>query len=177
MVFNSQEFLFFFPTVVVIYSIIPNKLRSIWLLLASYFFYMSWNVKYGALLLITTVISYVAGILLSWKKEQLTRKIIVGVSICSCLAILCGFKYLIFLIENINAIFRQVGGITYIQPLNILLPMGISFYVFQGIGYIVDVYRGTVEAEQNIITYSLFCHIFRSWLQGQLNARRIYYHR
>ena len=104
MLFNSLQFLIFFPIVTLVYFIIPQKIRYLWLLGASYYFYMCWNPEYALLMLTSTVITYLSGFFIERGKSELTRKIMVGVSFTLNLAILFYFKYFYFTVDNINAI-------------------------------------------------------------------------
>lgn len=107
MLFNSISFLLFFPIVVIIYFIIPRKIRYIWLLVASYYFYMSWNPKYALLMGLSTIITYLSGILIevcNTAGKLKLKKACVSISLISNLGILCLFKYANFFLDNINAI-------------------------------------------------------------------------
>lgn len=177
MLFNSIEFLIFFPVVTLIFFVIPRKLRSIWLLFSSYFFYMCWNPKYAILIAISTLITYISGIMLSatntrggLSEETRTsrKKIIVGISFLSNLGILFVFKYANFLIENICSALNAVGLEIVEKPLDLLLPVGISFYTFQALSYTMDVYRGEIEAEKNFIKYALFVSFFPQLVAGPI---------
>ncbi len=177
MVFNSIEFLIFFPIVTFIFFLIPRKLRSLWLLISSYYFYMSWNPKYAILIAVSTLITYLSGILLSETNTRgglseetrtLRKKIIVGISFISNLGILFVFKYANFLIENICSIMNAAGIEIVEKPLDLLLPVGISFYTFQALSYTMDVYRGEIEAEKNPIKYALFVSFFPQLVAGPI---------
>ena len=168
MVFNSIDFLIFFPIVICIYYIIPKKARKFWLLVASYYFYMSWNATYALLILASTVITYASGILLTKSDKVSTRKWIVAGSFISNLGILVFFKYFDFLISNLNSIFNVFGISSINNPVNVLLPVGISFYTFQALGYTVDCYRKDIEAEKNFINYALFVSFFPQLLAGPI---------
>ena len=112
MLFNSLHFLIFFPIVVGIYYLMPRKIRTYWLLAASYYFYMCWNAKYVLLLLFSTVVTYVSGIALEWcakkDKEKQYRKLCVAVSFILNLSILFVFKYLDFGIASLNQILSRL---------------------------------------------------------------------
>ena len=146
MLFNSLEFLIFFPLVVAIYFVVPKKARYIWLLFASYYFYMGWNAKYALLIATSTVITYLSGIFIDKYKEPWIRKLTVAVSFVSNLSILVFFKYFDFILDNINAVLGAIGVELVSNPFNWLLPVGISFYTFQALSYTVDVYRGDIKA-------------------------------
>lgn len=140
MQFNSMDFMFFFPIVIAIYFIIPKRLRKIWLLIASYYFYMSWNAVYSLLIGGSTVVTYISGILISWfgsehtGKGRAKQKIVLTFCLVINLAILVVFKYGNFLIESLNVIFGMFGIQIIHRRLDLLLPVGISFYTFQALG-------------------------------------------
>ncbi|SCX04685.1 D-alanyl-lipoteichoic acid acyltransferase DltB, MBOAT superfamily [Lachnospiraceae bacterium YSD2013] len=168
MLFNSVQFFAFFPIVMLLYILIPQKAKMYWLLVASYFFYMCWNPKYIVLILFTTVVTYIAGLLIgratgtSGKKFWLVSAIVVN------LAVLFTFKYLDFFFLNLNKILSLVGIQAVDKPFDFLLPVGISFYTFQAIGYVVDVYRGDSQAEKNFFKYALFVSFFPQLVAGPI---------
>ncbi len=163
MLFNSYDFLLFFPLVVLAYFIIPAKIRYIWILLASYYFYSVWNPKFVFLLISVTVITYLAAIGVERKKKW---PLIVGSSVC--FLVLFGFKYLNFVSENVNRILSSMEASTTIPYFDIVLPVGISFYTFQAVGYVIDVYRGKISAEKNILRYGLFLSFFPQLVAGPI---------
>ncbi len=169
MLFNSLSFLIFFPIVVLLYFVIPPKVRYIWLLLASYFFYMGWNAKYALLLLFSTVITYGAGLLLyKWRKESGRKKAVVAVGLIVNFGILFLFKYLDFVVDTIQSLGTKVG-ITIAEPsFSLLLPVGISFYIFQAVGYMVDIYREKLVPEKNFLKYALFVSYFPQLVAGPI---------
>ncbi|MBR1691969.1 MAG: MBOAT family protein [Lachnospiraceae bacterium] len=171
MLFNSAQYLVFFPVVVLLYFIIPYKLRNLWLLAASYYFYMQWNAKYALLLFTSTLITYVSGLCISacLKKEQRTpAKVCVFVSFFLNIGILVFFKYSNFVIENINHLSRLLGQDKELGRLDLLLPVGISFYIFQALSYTMDVYRRRVEATKNLFRYALFVSFFPQLVAGPI---------
>lgn len=177
MLFNSYSFLMFFPVVVVIYFLLPKKVSYLWLLAASYYFYMGWNAKYALLLLLSTTITYLSGVLLKWLKENRpdhirAKKWVVAGSFVSNLAILFFFKYFNFTIESVNAILKHTSLPTVNTSLDVLLPVGISFYTFQALGYTVDVYRGEIEAERNFFRYALFVSFFPQLVAGPIERSK-----
>lgn len=165
MLFNSFNFLIFFPLVIMVYFVVPRKLRMIWLLICSYYFYMSWNVKYGLIMGFSTLVTYLCGILLG-KCQKIRganvgkKKLIVAVGFIINLGILGFFKYFDFMLNNLNMFLGKLGIQMIEKPFDIILPVGISFYMFQSLGYIVDVYREKVEPERNIGKYALFVSFF-----------------
>lgn len=180
MLFNSIEFLIFFPIVVLIYFLIPKKVRYIWLLFASYYFYMGWNAKYALLLLFSTAVTYVSGLILGRIKEsdrdegvkKRGMNLCVAASFTLNLAVLFWFKYFDFAIENINYVLSRFH-ITLLEPsFDIILPVGISFFTFQALSYTVDVYRGDIKAERNFLRYALFVSFFPQLVAGPIERSK-----
>lgn len=169
MLFNSLSFLKFFPIVVLLYFVIPPKVRYIWLLLASYFFYMGWNAKYALLLLFSTVVTYGAGLLLyKWREKPGRKKTVVAMGLIVNFGILFLFKYLDFVVDTIQSLGAKVG-ITIAEPsFSLLLPVGISFYIFQAVGYMVDIYREKLVPEKNFLKYALFVSYFPQLVAGPI---------
>ena len=171
MIFNSVSYLLFFPIVTILYFAFPKKLRNAWLLIASYFFYMNWNAAYGLLLFGSTVITYLCSLLVEWAKEkkQSVRlaKAAMTASFLLNLGLLFYFKYLNFTIVNLNRISSLFHG-RQISAFDILLPVGISFYIFQALGYTMDVYRGKIKACRNFFRYALFVSFFPQLVAGPI---------
>lgn len=175
MLFNSLHFLVFFPVVVLVFLIAPRKLRSVWLLAASYYFYMSWNPKYALLIAFSTVSTYLTGLLLNKVSENAEeqnkstyKKLCVAGSFLINLGILFFFKYFDFALENVNRVLSVLNVTVLEKPFDVLLPVGISFYTFQALGYTVDVYRGDIKAEKNLINYALFVSFFPQLVAGPI---------
>ena len=168
MLFNSLEFLIFFPLVVAIYFIIPKKARYIWLLVASYYFYMCWNATYALLIGISTLITWLSGILLSKFEEKWKKQLVVAGSFISNLGILVFYKYFDFIIENINNVLSSFGAELVSNPFDVILPVGISFYTFQALSYTVDVYRKEIIPEKNLLRYALFVSFFPQLVAGPI---------
>ena len=168
MLFNSFSFLVFFPVVVLVLFIIPRRFRSVWLLIASYWFYMSWNPKYAVLIGLSTVITYFSGIMIEKADTDRGRKAVVAFSLISNLGILALFKYANFVLDTVSAVCGRFGVSTGGMHLDLLLPVGISFYTFQALGYTLDVYRGTISSEKNIINYALFVSFFPQLVAGPI---------
>lgn len=176
MLFNSINFLIFFPIVTILYFILPCKIKQFWLLVASYYFYMSWNLKYGVLLLTYTIIGYVIARILGYiqnnpsKKKQgiFGAKGLLAIGIAICLLLLFCFKYLAFISSIFERSLRLIG-ISYNNPdFSIVLPVGISFFAFQSMGYIIDVYRGDVAVEKDFVKYALFISFFPQLIAGPI---------
>ena len=154
MLFNSTDFLIFFPIVVAVYYAIPEKVKSLWLLLASYYFYMCWNAKYALLILASTVLTYLSGVMMERIKQQdctdsvkqRRKKLVVAASFVSNLGILFYFKYINFALETLAKLFAVVHIQLAVPVFDIVLPVGISFYTFQALSYTMDVYRDEIYA-------------------------------
>lgn len=173
--FNSIDFLIFFPIVVVVYFIIPKKIRYIWLLVASYYFYMCWSVKYTLLIVFSTVLTYVGTLLIGKykiEKKDKIANICLVITLILNLGVLLLFKYINFIFQNINYITKILQLGNFEKRFNFLLPVGISFYTFQTIGYTVDVYRNEIKPERNIIRYALFVSFFPQLVAGPIERAR-----
>lgn len=180
MLFNSLEFLIFFPVVCLIYFILPHKCRYIWLLMASYFFYMNWNAKYAFLLFASTLITYISGRLIEKANNSENEGIrirhkknrLVAISFAANLSILFFFKYFAWLAEYVNrALIRFDLGMAF-PTFNIILPVGISFYIFQALSYTMDVYRGEISAQKNFAKYALFVSFFPQLVAGPIERSK-----
>lgn len=171
MLFNSVQFMVFLPIVVLLYYLIPTKGKQIWLLLASYFFYMCWNAKFLLLILASTVITYMTGLLMEkvrdGRKENRAKALLAG-CISINLLILFYFKYANFFVSLLASGLALLHIHLQVPQWDILLPVGISFYTFQAIGYTIDVYRNEVKAEHNFITYALFVSFFPQLVAGPI---------
>ena len=171
MLFNSIAFLLFFPILCALYFCIPAsqlRLRNLLLLVASYYFYMNWDPAYALLLLTSTVITYLAALGIGYFKEKRKKKICLVSSLVLNLAILFLFKYFNFLAMNIETALQASGFAVNMPKFALLLPVGISFYTFQALGYSIDVYRGTVKIERDFPTYALFVSFFPQLVAGPI---------
>jgi len=164
--FNSIEFLVFFPLVATVFFIIPHRWRWVLLLGASYFFYTRWNLKYIVVLLAMTVIGYAGGRLLEQQVRPTTRRWILSLSLFTSLGTLFFFKYADLSNRALHAIFDRVG-IGY--GIDLVLPLGISYFTFQTLGYIIDIYRGTAKAERHAGIYALFIAFFPHLTAGPIS--------
>ncbi|MBR5994594.1 MAG: MBOAT family protein [Lachnospiraceae bacterium] len=172
MLFNSFEFIIFFPIVVAAYLILPKRIKPVWLLLSSYFFYMCWNAKYIVLILFSTLVTYLTAILIDRERPAKVRKAILACGITLNLLVLFLFKYFDFFLSNISHITEKIGMGSLSNPFSFVLPVGISFYTFQAVGYVIDVYRGDVKAEKNIINYALFVSFFPQLVAGPIERSK-----
>ena len=169
MLFNSTEFMIFFPITLIFYWIFPKKYRYICLFIASYTFYMFWNPKYALLMGTSTVVTFLSGVLIEKLKYKRT---VVAFSFIINLAILIFFKYFDFLLQNINIVLSAVNIQLINKPFDIILPVGISFYTFQALSYTIDVYRGEIKPEKNIIKYALFVSFFPQLVAGPIERSK-----
>lgn len=166
--FNSLQFLVFLAVVLLLYWVLPHKARWALLLIASYYFYMSWNAWLVFLILGTTLVSYGAGILISKTESKGLKKFWLIATLAVCLGVLFFFKYFDFLlgsaIDFLNLFSLNLDGFA----LNLLLPVGISFYTFQTLSYVIDVYKGKFEAEKHFGYYALFVCYFPQLVAGPI---------
>ncbi len=172
MLFNSIGYLFFLPATVLLYYALPFRWRWAVLLAASYFFYLLWRVEFVFVLMSATAVSWFAAWQmgkLAHKKQRLKYLLL---SLAINLGMLFVFKYLGFFTELANQLAGLTGSPFSIPYYQILLPVGISFYTFQTIGYTIDVYRGVLKPEKNIGIYALFVSFFPLVLAGPIERGR-----
>lgn len=158
----------FLPIVFLIYWVIPHKYRWGLLLIASYYFYMSWNAKYVVLILGTTIISYVAARIIEGTDRKKLKKIVLICTAVICLGVLFFFKYFNFMGESIYRVLNLFAINLHPVTISVLLPVGISFYTFQTLSYVVDVYRGRVRAEKHFGIYATFISFFPQLVAGPI---------
>ena len=184
MLFNSIEFLLFFPAVVLLYYAIPGKLRVFWILLTSYLFYMNWNPAYALLLLFSTAVTFLFGLLIGKRRtkekaaaeagrpiHQLS-KVWVGVSFAVNLAILFFYKYFDFTVDNLNVIRGWMGLAPVTPGFDVLLPVGISFFLFQSLSYTIDIYRGSLKPVDRWGDYLFYLSFFPQLVAGPIVRAR-----
>ena len=168
MLFNSLQFLVFFPIVVAIFFMLPQKKRWILLLLASYYFYMCWKVEYIILIIISTLIDFWVSKKIESENAKERKKKWLYLSLFSNLIILIGFKYFNFISDNIQTIFDNFNIFYNVPAFDFLLPVGISFYTFQSLSYTIDVYNGTTRAEKHLGIFALFISFFPQLVAGPI---------
>lgn len=168
MLFNSLIFAIFLPIVFAIYWAIPHRFRWPVLLVASYYFYMSYNPKYVVLILLTTGVSYLCALGLEKTDNVRKRKLILAASMVVCLGILFVFKYFNFVSFSLARALSRIAIPLKPITLKLMLPVGISFYTFQTMGYVIDVYRGDVKAEKNFGIYATFVSFFPQLVAGPI---------
>ena len=164
MLFSSIPFLYYFlPSVLILYFIVPKKLKNTVLMLSSLVFYGWGEPKYVVLMIASIVIGYFSGILIEAFSQKKLSKVFLGISVAVNLGFLAYFKYADFFIENFNA----VTGLS-VSLLRIALPIGISFYTFQILSYTIDVYRKDVPAQKNIINLAAYITMFPQLIAGPI---------
>jgi len=168
MLFNSIHFLFFFPIVVFLFFCTPHRFRWILLLVSSYYFYMSWKVEYLVLILFSTFVSYCAAIIMEKQESLGERRKYLLLSIFVNLGVLFVFKYFNFFNETFQTIFSEFQLPYSISNLELLLPVGISFYTFQTLSYTIDVYRGQQKAERHLGIFALYVSFFPQLVAGPI---------
>jgi alginate O-acetyltransferase complex protein AlgI len=168
MLFNSLHYLIFLPLVVGSYYACPHRWRWLLLLLASYYFYMCWKAEYAVLLVISTGVAYFAGLGISRTTDARRKKILLWTCLAVLLGILFTFKYFNFLNASLRNILGDLKISFEIPYLDLLLPIGISFYTFQKISYVVDVYYGKVRAEKHFGIFAVYSCFFPQLVAGPI---------
>jgi alginate O-acetyltransferase complex protein AlgI len=167
MTFNSLSFLIFFAVVVPVHFMCPRRFRVHWLLAVSYFFYATWRPEYLALLAFSTVIDYVAGRAMGAQDGPTPRrKAWMVASVVVNLTILCSFKFLGYLSQWMRDLTGLTGMSASLPELDVLLPIGVSFYTFQSMSYTIDVYRGDRAPEKSLARFALYVSFFPQLVAG-----------
>jgi alginate O-acetyltransferase complex protein AlgI len=173
LLFNSFTYLIFLPVVVLLYWVVPERFRRVLLLVASYIFYMNWMPAYGLLIFGLTVVNYVLGLAID--KHVVVKKKLLIAGLIFDIGCLCFFKYANFLIDSFLQSIHWIGALAQAPglaslngpALNIILPLGISFFTFEFIHYIVDVYKGSPPIT-NFVDFALFAAFFPSQIAGPI---------
>jgi alginate O-acetyltransferase complex protein AlgI len=171
MLFNSINFAIFLPIVFILYWLLAEKklyFQNILLLVSSYFFYACWDWRFLFLLIFSTLLDYFTGLKMSENENQKTKKTWFWLSIIINLGFLGVFKYYNFFAASFATAISQLGF--HINPwtLKVILPVGISFYTFHGLSYVIDIYKGRIKAEKNFINYSVFVSFFPLLVAGPI---------
>jgi alginate O-acetyltransferase complex protein AlgI len=171
MLFNSINFAIFLPIIFILYWFVTNKslkLQNVLLLASSYFFYACWDWRFLFLLIFSTLLDYFTGIKMAESKNKKAKNFWFWLSISVNLSFLGVFKYYNFFIQSFADAIANVG--VHVNPwtLNVILPIGISFYTFHGLSYVIDIYKDRIKAEKNIIDYSLFVSFFPLLVAGPI---------
>ncbi len=171
MLFNSLQFLLFLPVVFTIYWLANKKglsLQNVLLLFVSYFFYASWNWRFLFLLIFSTGLDYFTGLKMFNANTSYEKKIWFWLSIGVNLGFLGIFKYYNFFASSFATLLAGMGVHTSFWALQVILPVGISFYTFHGLSYVIDIYKRRIEPEKNIVTYALFVSYFPILVAGPI---------
>ena len=168
MPFNSIEYLTFFLLVIAGYFVSPPRYRWVWLLASSIYFYVAWAPGFGILIVVSAFIVYVLALLIAATAAQARRKAFLILGLVLELGMLAAYKYLGFLNESLRVVFERLGLAYNVPVYQILLPIGISFYVFQATSYLIDVYRDRIEPERHFGLLTLFVSFFPQLVSGPI---------
>ena len=171
MLFNSIDFAIFLPIVFILYWFVINKdlrLQNLLIVTASYVFYGWWDWRFLSLILFSTIVDYLVGRKLQNEENQLKRKVLIWTSILVNLGFLGFFKYYNFFLDNFISAFSFFGTEIRANSLNIILPVGISFYTFQTLSYTIDVYKKKLEPTKDFIAFSAFVSFFPQLVAGPI---------
>lgn len=169
MLFCSRQFLIFYAAVLGLYWALRWRAARVWLLLAaSFYFYACWNRWLALLIAASSTVDYGLALLMQASTGPLRRRALLAISITANLTLLTYFKYANFFLESLASLLRAAGIPGSLPTLSVLLPVGISFYTFEAINYVVDVYRGRVQAERNLAHFLLFITFFPHLVAGPI---------
>lgn len=170
MLFNSIEFLIFCPLVFLLYWFVFKSLRwqNIFVVVTSYIFYGWWNYRFLFLIALTTLCSFVSGLLVERYSQRKVKKLITASNIVLNLAILCVYKYYNFFVESFVEIMQLVGLNVTPPLLHLVLPVGISFYTFQALSYTIDVYKNKIQPTHDIVAFFAFISFFPQLVAGPI---------
>ena len=168
MVFSSESFLFLFlPLFLAAYYLTPMRFRSVTILIGSYAFYAWWRVDFLGLLVLTTLWAFFLGRMIGRHRGTQKGRIFLAIAVAGCLGVLGVFKYLNFFLDSFAALFgTDAAGLGIHWRL--ILPIGISFYVFQSISYLVDVYRGDASPKAKLVDFAAFIALFPQLIAGPI---------
>jgi D-alanyl-lipoteichoic acid acyltransferase DltB (MBOAT superfamily) len=171
MLFNSIDFAVFLPVVFIIYWLLGSKrvtLQNVLIVIASYIFYGWWDWRFLCLIFFSTLIDFTIGLLLETQKKQSYRKTLLLISVFVNIGLLGFFKYFNFFLENFKHAFSLFGNTLDIKSLDIILPVGISFYTFQTLSYTIDIYRKKIKPTHDFIAFSAFVSFFPQLVAGPI---------
>ena len=168
MTFNSWEFLIFYPIVLLLYFVLPKRAKWPMLLVASYFFYAAYQPTLLVLIVLTTLISWLASRRIERSERGAVKKLWLALTLTVCLGVLFFYKYFDFLSLSAYSLVSLLGGEVSLVTLNLILPVGVSFYTFQTLSYVIDIYRGDIESEKNFFFYALFVSFFPQLVAGPI---------
>lgn len=172
MLFNSLEFLIFLPVVFLVYWFVLSKkipLQNLFVVVASYVFYGWWDPRFLCLIFFSTLVDYTVGLVLERNKRSRNRKLLVSLSLMVNLGLLGYFKYYNFFIESLEEALNGLFGRSFnLSTLNIILPVGISFYTFQTLSYTLDIYRRNMRATKDFVAFSAYVSFFPQLVAGPI---------
>ena len=175
MLFNSLDFAVFLPIVFILYWFITNKnlkAQNILIVLASYFFYAWWDWRFLGLILFSTLVDYFVGLALEREGKKSKRKLLLWISIVINLGLLVFLKYYNFFLESFVNTFTLFGGDLRYNSLNIILPVGISFYTFQTLSYTIDIYKGELKPTKDFVVFAAFVSFFPQLVAGPIERAK-----
>jgi alginate O-acetyltransferase complex protein AlgI len=174
MVFNSLHFVWFFILVYAAYRVLPHRAQNWLLLVASYYFYASWDWRFLGLLIAPTLVDFCCALALDRSRSPVTRRALLSLSLGFNLTLLGFFKYFNFFADNLHVVFGSLGWQLDEVTLRVLLPIGISFYTFVTMSYVIDVYRREIPATRNLVDFAVFVAYFPHLVAGPiLRASRL----
>ena len=168
MVFNSLHFVWFFLVVYAAYRVLPHRAQNWLLLAASYYFYAAWDWRFLGLLIASTLIDYTCALAMAQTKSPRRRRLILILSLAFNLTMLGFFKYFNFFAENLHAIFGALGWQLDFVTVRVLLPIGISFYTFMTMSYVIDVYRREIPPTRDLLDFAVFIAFFPHLVAGPI---------
>lgn len=169
MIFNSLNYFIFLIIVLLVYYKINKRAQNIWLLIASYYFYSCWDWRFLSLIVLSTITDYMCGAIMGESGSSPTkRKIALLISLTVNLGLLAVFKYFNFFIDSAATLLQMVGMQPNITTLQIILPVGISFYTFQTLSYTIDIYRGKLKPIHDPLDFALFVSFFPQLVAGPI---------
>lgn len=173
MLFCTTQFLVFFTAILALYWLLPWKRARVWLLVAaSVYFYASWNKWLALIVVVSTTIDFVLARGIDASTSTRNRRILLTINILGNLGLLCYFKYVNFFLDSLRTALTYAGAQSSLPVLEVFLPIGISFYTFEAINYMVDVYRGHTKAEKNWANFMLFILFFPHLVAGPIVRAR-----
>lgn len=168
MLFNTYQFAFFLAALLPLYWLLPHRAQNVLLLAASYYFYSRWNFHFLWLLILSTVMDYGCGLAVDRIEAPRKRKLFVALSMALNLGMLGYFKYCNFFAESLHAALTRAGFHVSLWHIEVLLPIGISFYTFQSMSYVIDVYRRDIKPTKNLIQFAAFVSFFPHLVAGPI---------
>ena len=174
MLFNSIEFLLFLPAVFVLYWFVFNKNlkgQNLLILVSSYIFYGWWDYRFLSLIFLSTIVDYIIGLYIPRQDSEKKQKLLLWCSVLFNLSVLGFFKYYNFFVDSWIDLFSSFGyEIKSVWTLNIILPVGISFYTFQTMSYTIDIYRNKSEPTKEFISFATFVSFFPQLVAGPIES-------